>query len=253
MMEAMPIQNDQRCRIKICGFKHIEQMKHITELDVDQIGFVFAKSKRQVTMEQAREMAEALRNGHSNQKLPGFIPQIVGVFVNHPLDQLQQIIDQVKLDVVQLHGNESLLYMEQLKQNNPELIIWKVISVEEEIVAILDGEFKHNTDQTATEKMFRLALEQLVTYVPTVDAYLLDTPGGGTGKTFRWDTISAYSQACRSLGIPLYVAGGLHPDNVEQLLQRYAVDGVDVSSGVETDGEKDWTKIHLFVRKVRES
>lgn len=226
------------CQIKICGFKYVEQMEPILELAVDQIGLIFAKSKRQVSVEQAERMVRVLTN--SSHKAASQ-PAVVGVFVNCPIDELRSIVDRVKLDVVQLHGDETTEYCKQLKQSHPTLSIWKVIAVSDEVLAVLDNEV-----------VTQLIYDQLIGYSDVVDTFLLDTPGGGTGKTFRWDTIPAYRNACSRLQRPLYVAGGLHPDNVSTLLEQYDVAGVDVSSGVETDGEKDWDKIRLFVRKVRE-
>lgn len=89
-------------------------------------------------------------------------------------------------------------------------------------------------------------------YAGTVDAFLLDTPGGGTGRRFAWDVIPGYAAAARELGVPLFVAGGLDPGNVTDLVGRYGPDGVDVSSGVETDGAKDPAKIAAFLERVRD-
>ena len=79
---------------------------------------------------------------------------------------------------------------------------------------------------------------------------MIDTAGGGTGKAFNWEVIDDYQAAAAQLNVPLYVAGGLNPDNVQELLAAYAPSGLDVSSGVETDGVKDIEKIRLFVGKV---
>jgi phosphoribosylanthranilate isomerase len=97
------------------------------------------------------------------------------------------------------------------------------------------------------------ALERLTPYQAAVDAVLIDAPGGGTGQTFDWEAIEEYNQAAEKLGITLYVAGGLHEGNVQELLRTYAPSGIDVSSGVETDGRKDIEKIRLFVRRVMEA
>jgi len=99
------------------------------------------------------------------------------------------------------------------------------------------------------------AASRLDPYLDAIDAVLLDTydpaAAGGTGRTFAWECIPLYLAWTRRHGLPLIVAGGLHADNVRELIDRYGPDGVDVSSGVETNGEKDIEKIATFVKKVK--
>lgn len=94
-------------------------------------------------------------------------------------------------------------------------------------------------------------------YVGTIDALLLDTYdplyGGGSGKTFAWDRIPAYQAWTHQHGIPLFVAGGLTADNAEKLVHEYHPEGLDVSSGVETNGVKDIAKITAFVERVKQA
>ena len=87
-----------------------------------------------------------------------------------------------------------------------------------------------------------------------LDVLLLDTfdpQGGGSGKTFRWEAIPPYAEWAAGEGVPLFVAGGLTAGNVGELIAAFAPAGVDVSSGVETDGVKDLQKIRDFARKVK--
>lgn len=89
-----------------------------------------------------------------------------------------------------------------------------------------------------------------------VDALLLDTydpQGGGSGRTFDWARIPHFQQAAAAYGLPLFIAGGLEPRNVSELLTGYAPDGVDVSSGVESGGIKDIVKMTAFVERVKQS
>jgi phosphoribosylanthranilate isomerase len=98
---------------------------------------------------------------------------------------------------------------------------------------------------------------QLAEFVGTIDALLLDTHdpvyGGGSGVPFAWDCIPVYQEWARRVGVKLFVAGGLNPDNVGSLSMDYSPDGVDVSSGVESDGAKDIAKIIAFVERVTQS
>ncbi|GGG57739.1 hypothetical protein GCM10010918_08510 [Paenibacillus radicis (ex Gao et al. 2016)] len=161
-------------------------------------------------------------------------PQTVGVFVNASAEELRHAVSTAGLDVVQLHGEESPGFCRNVKQELG-VDVWKVFSIRPETT---------EPPQSAEEK--------LAPYKGVIDAVLIDTAGGGTGVAFDWQVIAEYRAAANAIGVPLYVAGGLHPDNVTELLDGYMPDGIDVSSGVETEGHKDIDKIRLFVRKVIE-
>lgn len=219
--------------VKICGLQTEEMAKQVAGLPVDYIGFVFARSKRQVTPGQAAAMLRAIRTAEHR-------PQAVGVFVNPGLDELEAVLREAALDVVQLHGQESPEFCRSVKKWFPGVKVFKVMVISAAM-----------SSENATASV-RGSLEP---YRGLVDGMLLDTfdpmYGGGSGKTFAWETIPPYQQWCREAGIPLLVAGGLQPDNVRGLIDRYAPDGVDVSSGVEVDGVKDIGKITTFVERVK--
>ncbi|CAM4219949.1 phosphoribosylanthranilate isomerase [Paenibacillus tarimensis] len=214
-------------RIKICGLKDSSTVWQMNGLPVSEIGLVFAKSKRQVTVEQAAELiaAAAAITGAGSRR-----PRMVGVFVNATTEELDKLLPAAPLDVVQLHGQESPELCRTIK-GRYDVEVWKVFAV------------APHEDQNA-------AMRKLEPYAGTVDAFLIDTAGGGTGEAFDWTVIDGYKEAAAQIGVPLYVAGGLHPDNVGELVQSYRPDGVDVSSGVETDGVKDIAKIKAFVERV---
>lgn len=96
---------------------------------------------------------------------------------------------------------------------------------------------------------------QITRYGDVTDTFLVDTyqpdARGGTGKTFQWEDIPLYQRACRSVGRPLWIAGGLTPDNVGELIERYAPDGVDVASGIEQRGQKSKIRMQQFIQRVR--
>ncbi|WP_138753507.1 phosphoribosylanthranilate isomerase [Paenibacillus sinopodophylli] len=220
-------------RIKICGLMDTRTIQAMDGLPIHEIGFVFAPSKRQVAgAEAALLVAEAkLLNGAD-----GVRPLTVGVFVNEAFDSLRAILAETQLDVAQLHGSEPPEYCKAVR-DKLNVQVWKVFSMK-----------KEQEDNTPVAAIVRLS-----PYRADIDVVLIDAPGGGTGQTFDWDAINEYQQAAEELGIPLYVAGGLHEGNVQELLSSYAPTGIDVSSGVETDGRKDIEKIRLFVRRVREA
>lgn len=215
--------------IKVCGLKEAEHIRELEGLAISQVGFVLAPSRRQVTPQQAGVLAGAvglLRND-KGQRI-----ETVGVVVNASLAELSAIIDAAPLDVLQLHGAESPQLCRQVREQLG-VKVWKVFSLAAGAANI------------EAEEPQRL----LQPYAGTIDGVVIDTAGGGTGQVFDWHSIPAYKAACRQLGLPLYVAGGLHAGNVGELL-AYEPDGVDVSSGVETNGMKDIEKIRGFVERV---
>ncbi|WP_342561807.1 phosphoribosylanthranilate isomerase [Paenibacillus sp. FSL R7-0345] len=221
--------------VKICGLQDVEVLKSMKSLPLDYIGFVFAPSRRRVTAEQAALLAAEL-SGWENGKPPG----AAGVFVNPELQELQELLAVVPLDVIQLHGQESPEYCRKVKQAFPQAKVWKAITVT-------------GSGQAAGTESGSI----VDSYADTVDGLLLDTydpqASGGSGRTFDWDRIPFFQQAAARHGLPLFVAGGLHPDNVGELLKSYSPDGVDVSSGVESSGIKDIAKMTSFMERVKQS
>lgn len=227
-------------RIKICGLRDVATIESMDGLPFHEMGFVFAPSKRQVSIGEAPALlAAAGRIGAADGKPPA----TVGVFVDMPLAELDKLLAAVPLQVVQLHGSEDPEYCHKLKISHPGLGIWRVFSV-------------GKGDDSGREQHVPLredAMSRLEAYRGLLNAVLIDAPGGGTGQPFDWQAIEAYKQAAASFDLPLYVAGGLREENVGELVRGYSPSGVDVSSGVESDGRKDINKIRAFVRKVIES
>ncbi|WP_442601094.1 phosphoribosylanthranilate isomerase [Paenibacillus sp. KN14-4R] len=227
--------------IKICGLQGVEVLKSIQSLPIDQIGFVFAPSKRRVTTEQASEMIAYLN--HIKGQKDRNLPISVGVFVNPTEEELTQVLEHAALDVVQLHGDESPQFCEWVKKKFG-VQVYKVISIRGEHIDV-------NVDASWFDEI-RTRLE---CYQDVIDAILLDTHdpvyGGGSGRAFHWELIPQYAEWAKQAEIKLIVAGGLHPDNVRKLVDAYEVDGIDVSSGVETNGRKDIEKIKDFVERLK--
>ncbi|AJS58043.1 phosphoribosylanthranilate isomerase [Paenibacillus sp. IHBB 10380] len=219
--------------VKICGLQDVEVLKYMNDLPVDYIGFVFAKSRRQVSVDTAAILVPQLSKWQ-NEKTP----ESVGVFVNPTMEQLSEVMDRVSLDVIQLHGQEKPEFCRKVKQAFG-VKIFKVIQIQ-------------RTEDTSDSSDIETALQE---YIGVIDAVLLDTfdpvHGGGSGKTFAWEQITRYQDWSHHEGIPLWIAGGLDPDNVEELLELYHPHGVDVSSGVESNGIKDIDKIKTFVERVK--
>ena len=192
--------------VKICGLTTYQDAIATTEAGADLIGFVFAQSKRQVTVDQVDQI---------QRQLPDYVKK-VGVFVDTPIHIVNQIARLVRLDYVQLHGRESVSTC--LKSEVPVI---KALSL-----------------QTAD------SLEQVLDYLPVVDYLLLDGPKPGSGQTFDWHLIESIPLARDKM----ILAGGLTADNVDRAIQEASPIGVDVSSGVETNGKKDLIKIKQFIQ-----
>ncbi|MBM7870256.1 phosphoribosylanthranilate isomerase [Clostridium pascui] len=199
--------------IKVCGLKREEDIKYVNELKPDYVGFVFAKSSREITLEQGINLVKKL---DKNIKA-------VGVFVDKKLSEVEKIASTLKLDVLQFHGKEDNEYMSCFKSFE----VWKALGV------------------TSKED-----LKEINKY--KVDGILLDSKVlgriGGTGESFNWDIISNFK-----INKKLILAGGLNSDNVKEGISKVNPNIVDVSSGIEVDGFKDFDKIKEFIEKVRET
>jgi len=207
-------------RVKICGIKNEQTLALLSSCGVDYAGFVFAPSKRQVTAAAAGEMLRMVPEH----------PPAVGVFVNPTLEELADVLAEASLAVIQLHGQETPAFCQEVKERF-SLPVWKALAV---------------GDEEDTE-------DRLTAYAGTVDAFLFDTydpaQAGGTGKRFTWEQIPGLQTACQ--GVTEVIAGGIHADNVTELIVSYQPAVIDLSSGVETDGEKDAEKIRELMERVK--
>jgi phosphoribosylanthranilate isomerase len=199
-------------KIKICGLSRPVDITMVNEALPDYIGFVFAKSKRQVNEAIAEELKAML-----NPKILA-----VGVFVNEEINQIVRLCNRNIIDIVQLHGDENEAYINELKSLIPNTII-KAVRV------------RDNSDIVEAEK---LNSDYLL-----LDAYK-EGSYGGSGDCFDWTMIA-------KLNKPYFLAGGINSGNVIEAITKLNPYAVDVSSGVETDGVKDKNKIMDIITKVR--
>ena len=190
-------------KVKICGLSTKGAVETAVSAGADYIGFVFAPSKRQVTVEQVIELAK-------------FIPsqiQKVGVFVSPSRAELLEAIEKVDLDLVQIHGQVADDLLDDLPCGS--------------IQAVQVDEGGHVPNSQA-------------------DYLLFDAPVAGSGQTFDWGRLDT-----TELTQPFFIAGGLNEDNVSRAIQHFSPYAVDVSSGVESDGQKDHEKIRRFIERVK--
>ena len=221
-------------KVKMCGISKVETIPAVVDAKPDYMGLVFAPSKRQVTVDQAKTLVEELHKQYanrynrdaeqySNQTLihQEFI-KTVGIFVNETLDNLVTIATEVNLDAVQLHGDEDEAFIQSLKERT-NVEVWKAVQIR----SAADAEAW--IDSSADMLLF--------------DAYHKDERGG-TGEVFDWSCLDEFER-------PFMLAGGIDSTNVARAIRTVRPYGIDISSGIETDGVKDDEKITAFTNIVR--
>ena len=208
-------------KVKMCGISNVETIPAIVDAKPDYMGLVFAPSKRQVTVEQAKILIEELHKqciNHYDIK----VVKTVGVFVNETLDNLVRIADTANLDAVQLHGDEDEAFIQSLKERT-NVEVWKAVQIR----SAADAEAW--IDSSADMLLF--------------DAYHKDERGG-TGEVFDWSFLDEFER-------PFMLAGGIDSTNVARAIRTVRPYGIDISSGIETEGVKDNEKITAFTNIVR--
>ena len=210
-----------RTRAKICGITRPQDIQAAVEAGADAIGLVFYEpSPRNVSIELAKQLA---------QLIPAYV-NIVGLFVNATPEHIAQVLDQVPLDILQFHGDETAEQCQQVAQYNRRRW-YKAIQVKPDL---------DNLEIIQTIRQYQQA---------GASAMLLDAwhpeLKGGTGHSFDWTQFP-------KLDIPLILAGGLKPENVEEAIQMTQAYAVDVSGGVESaKGIKDQQLIEKFMQGVQ--
>ena len=184
-------------RVKLCGMMRPEDIQAVNKIKPEYIGFVFAKKSRR------------------------YVSKAVGVFVNEPVENVADLLNEGIVDMAQLHGAEDEAYICRLREltgRGEDTFIIKAVQV------------KSEADVKAGEQS-------------GADLVLFDA-GAGDGKVFNWKLLENVKR-------PYFLAGGLDPENVRDAVERLRPFGVDVSSGIETDGVKDALKMERFVARVR--
>lgn len=215
-------------KVKMCGISKVETIPAIVDAKPDYMGLVFAPSKRQVTVDQAKILVEELHRGYAKKygsdtehDKNGTI-KTVGVFVNETVENLVTIANEANLDAVQLHGDEDEAFIQSLKERT-NVEVWKAIQIR----SAADAEAW--IDSSADMLLF--------------DAYHKDERGG-TGEVFDWSSLDAFER-------PFMLAGGIDSTNVARAIRTVRPYGIDISSGIETNGVKDDEKITAFTKIVK--
>ena len=200
-------------KVKICGITNLADGMAAAEAGADALGFVFYEhSPRFIALEAAAAII---------RELPPFIIK-AGVFVNAPEDAVLRAVRECNLNLLQFHGDESPEFCMQFG-----LMSMKAFRIR---------------DASSLS-----ALRNYPTEAWLLDAYNPDKLGG-TGKSFNWDL----ALEAQSWGRPIFLAGGLTPDNVGEAVRRARPYAVDVSSGVEAaPGRKDYAKVRAFIQAAK--
>jgi len=203
-------------KVKICGITNIEDASAAVGLGVDTLGFIFAKSPRQIAPEKARSIIHSL---------PPFVMSM-GVFVNEEPAKVREIVNFCGLNLIQFHGDES-----------PEMC--------QDFMPRVVKAFQIKDDEN---------LKRADAYKGKVRALLFDTYSkekrGGTGKTFDW----GLAIKGKELGMPLILSGGLSPSNIKEAISTVQPYAVDVNSGVEASpGKKDHVLLKQLMERIQSS
>lgn len=210
------------CKVKLCGMTREADLDAVVAAQPDYVGFVvdFPRSRRSVSPERLVELVVHLRQ-REGERGCGSSERIaaVGVFVDEPPERLAEVVRRAALDAVQLHGHEDEAYLAELRGLLPAgTLVIQAFRVREP------------ADVARAE-------------ASAADLVLLDN-GQGTGERFDWSLV-------RGVRRPFLLAGGLTPENLPEAVRELRPFGVDLSSGLETDGLKDHAKIAAAVRAVR--
>ena len=222
---TMASQDLPEIKVKICGIRTLDDALVAAEAGADFIGIVFVPGRhRRITADAGKEIADGIRNSG------GPVPRIAGLFADQPQGEVNAIVEYCGLDMAQLCGKEPVEYAAGV---NCDVI--KVVHVAESATVADDGEIG-----------IHIADYRQAGHFVTLDR-LVEGIQGGTGQGFDWQIAASLSQ----VGHTFLLAGGLSPENVSDAIAAVRPWGVDVSSGVETDGAKDHQKIRAFMRNAR--
>lgn len=211
-------------KIKLCGMMKPCDIEYANRVKPDFVGFIFANTRRKISAAQAKQFREAL-----DAEIPA-----VGVIVNEDISVITSLVQNGCIDLIQLHGEEDADYIRRLREVCDVPVI-KAVKV-----------------QTVEQIRQAAALP--------VDYLLLDTYRkgvlGGTGEAFDWELLREAKAAAGDaaegelFGKPYFLAGGLHAGNLREAAALGSY-GLDVSSGIEADGSKDFTKMVEVMELVR--
>ncbi|MFT0800472.1 phosphoribosylanthranilate isomerase [Bacillus swezeyi] len=205
--------------LKYCGIHSLADLQVTARSNADYLGFIFAESERAADPADVKSWREQI---DTEEK------QLVGVFVNEDVRRIAQIAEDVELDVIQLHGDESAEDIKRLKSMT-DCEIWKAL---------------HHRSGT---------VQKMKTIAPYIDGFVIDSSvkgmRGGTGISFSWESVPLYKEAAAGEGKRLFIAGGVSPKSIGDLL-RWSPPGIDLASGIEEKGQKSEKLMNLLEERM---
>lgn len=203
-------------KLKFCGFTSIKDVTAASQLPIDAIGFIhYEKSKRHQTITQIKKLASAVPN-HIDK---------VCVMVNPDLTTIEHVLSNTSINTIQLHGTESIDFIQEIKKKYSSIKITKALAADENII------------------------QNINKYKGFVDLFIIDTPSvsyGGTGQTYDWTILKHIKD------IPYLIAGGINSENIQTVNQlKLSHQGYDLASGIEVNGRKDIEKMTAIVNIVK--
>lgn len=199
-------------KLKFCGFTSIKDVTAASQLPIDAIGFIhYEKSKRHQTITQIKKLASAV---------PEHIDKVC-VVVNPDLTTIEHVLSNTPINTIQLHGTESIDFIQEIKKKYSSIKITKALAADENII------------------------QNINKYKGFVDLFIIDTPSvsyGGTGQTYDWTILKHIKD------IPYLIAGGINSENIQTVNQlKLSHQGYDLASGIEVNGRKDIEKMTAII------
>ncbi|MFN2745597.1 MULTISPECIES: phosphoribosylanthranilate isomerase [Bacillus] len=208
-----------RPSLKYCGIHSLEDLRLTVRSKADYLGFIFADSKRAADPAVVKSWRSQVDTGEK---------KLVGVFVNEDCRRIAEIVKDVRLDVIQLHGDETVEDIKHLRSIT-DCEIWKAL---------------HHGSET---------IAKMKAAAPYADGFVIDSSvkgmRGGTGISFSWESVPEYKETAAGAGKRLLIAGGVNPESVADLL-RWEPPGIDLASGIEENGHKSGKLINLLEERM---
>ncbi len=204
-------------KVKICGITNLADARYAAGALADYLGFIFyEKSPRFIDPAEAGAIINWIEG-----------PEKVGVFVNQPLDDVNRIAKESGLEMVQLHGNETLEYCQL---------------IEKPIIKVIHIPLDYDLEELKAKVLLYSEVAKFLLFDSKID-----NQWGGTGKTFDWNILKEITG-----DVPFFLSGGLNPNNLKEAIETVHPYAVDISSGVEEEpGIKDFEKIEAVMEIVR--
>jgi phosphoribosylanthranilate isomerase len=212
-------------QVKICGLTNYEDAAKAVTLGADYIGFIFAESPRQVIPESVADIIKKLKENKLRDKV-----KAVGVFVNEEKENIEKIVKQTGIDIVQLHGDET-----PAAANRYSFPWYKVFRIAS----------KEDVDTQIFPKGYLWQCDRLLVDTKVKCQY------GGTGKNIEFIVARYAKEKTKDIGKDFFLAGGITPENVYEILNGIQPDGIDVGSGIEEEkGKKSHQGMELLFEEI---